>query len=316
MRRVLITGMITSLICVCLILGIDYFQRVYSTQLKIGTTYMTLNNNFYKTINDEIKKQAVIHQGVVLTRDPALSASRQVTQIHELIEEGVNVLIINPVDGHNKKIQQAMAYAKNHDVRTIVIDTPLSDSRYVDTTIVSNNYQAGVLCAKNMMKNQSSAKIFLLEHRQALSAVDRIRGFTDTIKGHKHYRIVGRRNCLGQTDLAMAETQAFLKKKIAFNTLMSLNDPATLGALAAFEERHLQHIAIYSVDGSPELKKIMSDMSVIQTIAAQSPLTMAKRAFACALQLYHHQHVKAEIVIPVTAITQHNINNQELTGWS
>ena len=49
-------------------------------------------------------------------------------------------------------------------------------------TIVSDNYKAGVLCAKEMMKQKDHANIVLLTHNAARSAVDRINGFTDTIK--------------------------------------------------------------------------------------------------------------------------------------
>ena len=63
------------------------------------------------------------------------------------------------------------------------MDAPVSKDAKVDTTIVSDNYQAGVLIANDMMKRLSSANILLLEHHNAVSAMDRIQGFLDTIKG-------------------------------------------------------------------------------------------------------------------------------------
>lgn len=315
MRKVVIKGIVISVLCVTLVFGVYLLQNQFSRPMVIGTTYMTLNNNFYKAINDEIKKRSGVNNVQVITRDPALDANLQAKQIRDLVAERVDVLIINPVDGTNQKIIDALAYAKQQGVGIIDIDTPLERTTAIHTTIVSDNYQAGVLCAQKMMKLQKSARIFLLTHVQAFSAVDRIKGFLDTIKGHQKYQVVGRRNCLGQTDLAMKETQAFIKSKVSFNTLMALNDPSALGALAAFEEAHLKQINIYSVDGSPEMKKLMMDMPTIQTIAAQSPLTMADKAFVNAQRLYEHQKTVKKIVIPVVSITQKNKNNYDVTGW-
>ncbi len=60
---------------------------------------------------------------------------------------------------------------------------------------------AGVQCAKDMMQRFDHARIALLEHSKALSAVDRINGFKDTVALNENYQIVGSEDCLGQTDL-------------------------------------------------------------------------------------------------------------------
>ena len=50
-----------------------------------------------------------------------------------------------------------------------------------ETTVVSDNYDAGVKCALDMMQRFEKARIVLLEHQNVLSAVDRINGFLDTV---------------------------------------------------------------------------------------------------------------------------------------
>ena len=75
---------------------------------KIGATYMTLNNSFYQAINEELKKATDLKGDILYTRDPALDVDKQCQQIEEFIEKKESVIVINPVDGENKKIQQAL----------------------------------------------------------------------------------------------------------------------------------------------------------------------------------------------------------------
>ena len=187
MKNRKILGIIVSaFIGVSAILGIYFYYKLVpynAHQVKIGATYMTMNNDFYKVLNNEIDKIVEENNDILYTRDPALDVNKQTQQIESFIKKGVNVIIINPVDANNHKLIKALKKAKKAGIKIVVVDSQLSDDSSVDTTIVSDNYQAGVLCAQNLMQTQSSAKILLLEHRSAVSAVDRINGFLDTIKG-------------------------------------------------------------------------------------------------------------------------------------
>ncbi len=62
------------------------------------------------------------------------------------------------------KINKSFEESEKSWIKIVVVDSQLSDDSSVDTRrIVSDNYQAGVLCAQNLMQTQSSAKILLLD---------------------------------------------------------------------------------------------------------------------------------------------------------
>lgn len=308
------------LILVVAVIYSEYlFSPALTKSLKVGTTYMTMNNEFYKVIDNEITNYVNAHSGRVYTRDPTLNVDKQVAQIDDLIKLGINVLIIDPVDGYSKKIEKAIGRAKAAHCYVIVIDTPMQNSKNVDVTIASDNYKAGVMCAKRMMKRQSSAKIFLLEHHKAISGTQRIRGFEDTIRGHKNYQVVSRADCNGQTMYALSKTRSFINKHISFDTVMALNDPSVLGALAALDEKNRSDVSLYSVDGAPDLKKILSRNKNQKTFyvatAAQSPIEMGKKAAAAAFNLIHGKKLKSNITVPVYMIDKNNIDDQSIEGW-
>ena len=76
------------LLGIILVVWISSFYMPFVKQpVKIGSTYMTLNNNFYKTINEEVKKQVSQNGDILYTRDPGLSVSKQCQQIYDFIDK-------------------------------------------------------------------------------------------------------------------------------------------------------------------------------------------------------------------------------------
>ena len=63
------------------------------------------------------------------------------------------------------------------------------------------------------MKKKKRANILLLEHYSAMSANDRIRGFTDTLF-NKNYHVVGKLNTLGQSEYAYPAVLKGQKRKL------------------------------------------------------------------------------------------------------
>lgn len=287
-----------------------------SKQVKIGATYMTMNNDFYKTLNAEIEKKTNQQGSRIYVRDPELDEDKQSQQIDYFVQERVNVIVINPVKSDSPKILTSLNKARKAAIKIIVVDAPVSKDAKVDTTIVSDNYQAGVLIAKDMMKRLSSANILLLEHHNAVSAMDRIQGFLDTIKGHPAYQVVSERETLGQTEESMPQVKKALNEGMQFNVVMSLNDRAAIGALAAIKDQGVtDKIAIYGVDGSPDIKNFLANTNDIQGTVAQSPIQMGRKVTEVIERMMKHQAYKEEYLIPVHLVNKDNIGQYTITGW-
>lgn len=311
---------IVSLILISLIAGLVYLTYTLTSvvphQLKVGTTYMTMNNAFYKSLNSEIEKEVKTKGDVLYTRDATLDIDQQCEHIYSFIRKGVNVLIINPIERNNPKLNQAIKKAKEAGMIIIVVDTQLEDDRYVDCTITSDNYQAGVLCAQEMMRRQDKGNILLLEHPEAGSAVERIQGFKDTIQTHKRYQIVDSKTCLGQTEIAMPQVEEVIKSGKHFDVVMALNDQGAIGALAAIKAQKVEHqVAVYGIDGSPNMKTLLADTNDVTATVAQSPVTIGKRAIQRAYQAATGKKVAKREFVEVELITKKNIERFSKTGW-
>ena len=287
-----------------------------SSQIKIGATYMTMNNDFYQTLNAELEKKTNQQGSRLYVRDSELDEKKQSQQIAYFIKEKVDIIVINPVKSDSPAIIKALNKAKKAGIRIIVVDAPMSKQVAVDTTIVSDNYQAGVLIAKDMMSRLSEANILLLEHQNVISAMDRLQGFLDTIKGHPSYRIVSQLETLGQTEESMPQVKNALDNGLEFNVVMALNDRAAIGALAAIKDQGVaEKIYIYGVDGSPDIKNFLANTNDIQGTVAQSPVQMGRKVAEVIEMLREKKSCDRQYLIPVRLINKDNISEYTVTGW-
>ena len=280
--------------------------------LRIGTTYMTMNNPFYSVIDEELRLVIESRGDILLTRDPALDQERQNEEIRDLLHENIDLLVLNPVD--YREIE-ALREAQKAGVPVVVIDSQVSNPDLVACTIASDNYGAGVLCAEHLMNTRDSAKVVLLEHASTKSGRDRIQGFCDTLASDVNYQIIGRADSAGQLEVAMPEMDKLLEQGIVPDAVMSLNDPSALGAMAALQEHGmLQDTAVYGVDGAPEAKSMISEGAMTAT-AAQSPIRLGQITAQTVYAILNGEDYEKEITVPVALVTRDNVNSYDMDGW-
>ena len=90
-----------------------------------------------------------------------MDEERQSQQIDGFCAQKVDVIVINPVKGDSQSILTALEKARKQGIKIIAVDTQLKNFK-PDASIVSDNYQAGVMIAKELMKRSSSARVLLL----------------------------------------------------------------------------------------------------------------------------------------------------------
>lgn len=299
---------------IAVLLGTIYssYLMPQKTHLVFGATYMTMNNPFYEVINNELKKEIEKEGDELIVRNPELDIDKQNEQIQEFISKKVDGIFVNPID--SSKLT-SLESAREAGIPIIAIDASVENKDLIDCVIESDNYDAGVLCAQNMMKRMQSANIVLLKHSTVESASSRIQGFVDTIKNFSQYKIIDSAECEGQLERAMPLMESMLKKNSNIDVVMALNDPSALGALAAIESMKRTNILVYGVDGTPDLKSLIKQSPLIAGTAAQFPLKFGKLAAKNMYYIIQGKEVSRTIEVPVSLITKDNIDSYNLKGW-
>ena len=280
---------------------------------KFGATYMTMNNPYFIALNESIREGIEANGDVLITRDPAQNQDRQNAQIKEMIDEGVTAIFLNPVDW--TEVSEALELCKEAGVAVFNVDTNVYKKDMVESIIWSDNYQAGVQCAEDMMKKKEKADILIMKHYNVQSTNERVQGFLDTIEGHDEYKIVDEITTTSEFEVAMEEMDRILDKDLKFDVVLGGNDPAALGALAGLQSNHVtEKILIYGIDGSPDAKEMIKK-GYLEGTSSQQPVKMGKKAVETAYKYLRGEPVEKDIMIDVIMITNENLNDFDIDGW-
>ncbi|MGN0356133.1 MAG: sugar ABC transporter substrate-binding protein [Muricoprocola sp.] len=278
-----------------------------------GATYMTRNNPFFDVLHEGIEEVVEGNGDILISRDPSQNQDRQNAQIQEMIEEGIQILFLNPVD--QEKVKPALEACKEAGVTVIDIDTVVENREYVTSIVETDNYKAGALCAEDMMKRKDSARIVVLDNPIQSSIVDRVRGFTDTIGDNTNYTVVYRDAAAGEFEVAAEKMNEILKQNIVFDVVLGGNDPSALGALATLQQNHKEEgILIYGIDGSPDFKAML-ELGHVTATSAQSPKSIGTVAAETAYDYLAGKEIEPYISIEPYLINQENLENYEVDAW-
>lgn len=306
----------------CIIFAIFFLEvfakRDYSVNQKknsylIGASYMTMNNEFYKILSEEISAKVEVEGDRMVLRDPALDEGRQIEQISEMLDMGIDVLVLTPVNWES--LTEVLGRAKRQGVFIVVVDTKVYDDELADCTITSDNYTAGVIVGEYFLRQRDTADVIVMTHETTKSGLDRVQGFIDTVGRREGIEIVQKIECEGQLEIAMPKLQEAIDGGAKFDTVFCLNDLASVGVVAALEEnRILDGVEVYGVDASPDSKALIKE-GMMKASAAQFPSEIGKKAADAIYKLLNGESVEKNILVPVELITQENVEEFGIDRW-
>lgn len=278
-----------------------------------GATYMTMNNSYFEVLNDNIQETIEANGDILISRDPFQDQQKQNEQIYEMLDEGIEVLFLNPVDW--KKVTPALERCKKERVPVFVVDTGVEREDLVVSTIMSDNYSAGVQCAKDMLTHKESAKIIILNHTGVVSTEQRIKGFLDTIQSHPEMEVVEQRETSPELEGAMHIMKEILNEEKTFDVVLGANDPIALGAIAAMKSRKIEEdVLVYGIDGSVDAKQMIKE-GVMHATSAQSPREIGRMAAKTAYDFLDGKKVDKNLSVPVQLITKDTLENYSSLDW-
>lgn len=293
--------------------GRDYSVNQKENAHVIGVSYMTMNNEFYAIMSEEINARIEAEGDKIILRDPALDEERQREQISEMLDAGIDLLVVTPVDWES--LTPVLQQAKEQGVFVVVLDTDVQDEDLADCTITSDNYQAGRIVGEYFKKSHDQARVVVMTHETTRSGQDRVQGFLDAVKDCRGIEIVREIECEGQLEIAMPAMEEAIEEGLEFDHVFCLNDLASVGVVAALDARGLtDRVEVYGVDGSPDAKALIREGMMTAT-AAQFPTEIGKRAADAIYELLSGGSTEKKVRIPVELITRGNVEEFGVDRW-
>jgi ribose transport system substrate-binding protein len=284
---------------------------VVVNKIRVGYAPTTMNNPFWQAVLDGVKL-VLDAQGVeIVTIDPQNDQSKMNDQIGDLIAQGIDALLIAPVDSTG--VRPALVACKEADIPVINFDTPVTDKDLVASIVASDNVNAGIVVAKDMMsKLPRGSKIAIIHFPAGQACIARYDGFIKESNGY--FNIVMTPDGRGDTGVTMPIAEDILQGTPDLKAFFAVNDPSAIGCIQAIAGRKASGILVYGVDGAPDAKKAIQAKTMTGT-SAQSPIGIGKLTAETALKVIAKQPVEKNIVVPTFIINAGNLSQYNVDGW-
>ena len=234
------------------IINVTSAKKSEGVEYVIGMSQANLYEPWRISMNEEIMEEAKKYKNVkIIYKDAAGDTNKQKNDINELVDDGVDLLIVSINDSEQLTPVVSKVYKS---IPVILLDRAVEGydyTLYIGTDNESIGRQAG-----NMVKNLVGRKQGKVIEVQGLldspPVISRSEGFRDALKGSKNIEID--RTVIGewQRDETEDKITDALKEDKDIDVIFAHNDYMALGAYKAAYNLGIKNIKIIGVDGLPD----------------------------------------------------------------
>lgn len=267
--------------------------------LTIGLSISTLNNPFFVTLSenaDAKAKELSVKTTIVDAQD---NASKQASDIEDLIQQNVDLIIINPVD--SVAVATAVESANSLNIPVITVDRS-SEGGEVVSHIASDNVAGGALAGNYITELVGEgAKVVELEGVAGSSAArDRGQGFNEAVTGILD--VVAKQTANFNRSEGLTVMENILQSNPDVTAVFAHNDEMALGAQEAISASG-KKIVVVGFDATDDAVAAVKAGSLAATVA-QKPDEIGKIAMETAVAHLNGETVEEVIPVNLELITK------------
>jgi ribose transport system substrate-binding protein len=277
-----------------LAIGLFLGGASFAQQATVGLSLSTLNNPFFVSVRDGAQQEASLYDGFeVVVTDAQNDLNNQVSDVQDLIAQGVDVLLINPVDSAG--IVPAVREANRAGIPVFAIDRAIdvSGDANVVAQIASDNVFGGRLQARFVAEaigNEGNV-VYLAGIPGTSAARDREAGFTDELAQlAPDVEIIANQPAGFDRGEGLTVMQNILQANQGqIDAVVAANDSMALGAMQAIQQAGETRpdggqIVIVGFDAIDSALDAIENGNMAATIA-QQPALMGQLGVSAARQV-------------------------------
>lgn len=270
--------------------------------ITIGYSVSTLNNPAFVFLTEEMEKNAKELGIEISVSDSQNDSSVQANAMDDFITQGVDAIIVNPVD--SAAITPSVESANAAGIPVITVDRS-SDGGEILASIVSDNVLGGELAAQYLVDTVGEGSaVAVVEGIPGASATqERTEGFTN-IADDMLDVVASQAGNFDRAD-SLTVTENILQSNPEIVAIFAQNDESALGVYEAVTAAGRDEIVIIGFDGAELALESIKDGNLDATIGQRFDL-MAELAVQAVLDYYQGKEVDQDILAPVELITQNN----------
>lgn len=295
-------------------------------QVTVGYAGPTLNNAFFVGLQKGVKNGAKQHDFKLKITNANGDAGEQFNQTQNLVNQGVDAIVLVPIDANG--IVPAVEAANNANIPVFTLDRG-SDGGKLASVVETDNVKAGKKAANYIVdllkKRNGSAKGNVVDLQGLVgttAARDREKGFQQVMKQNPDIKIVANQPADFDQEKALNVTTNILQANKDIDAIFGANDDNTIGAVRAIDGANRykppssdEHIYIVGIDGTAQALQAIRNGKQTATVS-QNPIKMAEKAMDFIDQkVVQDKKVPNNFFYPTIVIDKKNIDSQEVKDY-
>jgi ribose transport system substrate-binding protein len=268
----------------------------------LGLSLSTLNNPFFVTLRDGAQAAADAAGATLVVVDSQDDPAKEATNVEDLIQQGVSIILINPTD--SDAVVPSIQKANEAGIPVFTIDRGANGGTLV-SHIASDNVAGGMVAGKFLCDALGGqGKVVELEGIAGTSAArDRGLGFNDYMsKECSGVEIVARQTANFNRAEGLTVFENILQAQPEVNGTFAHNDEMILGAIEAAEAAGRGGIVFVGFDAVDDAIAAVDAGRLAATIA-QQPAEMGRLGVESSLVFLAGQAVDSYIPVALSLVS-------------
>ena len=239
---------------------------------EIGLSISTLNNPFFVALKEGAEEQANEMDATLTVADAQNDAAKQVNDVEDMIQKGMDLILINPTD--SEAVGAAVQAANDAGIPVITVDRN-AETGDVVAHVASDNVAGGQLAGDYMVELVGEGqKVVELEGIPGASATrDRGQGFNEAIDGK--LEVVAKQSANFDRAEGLTVMENILQDNKDIVAVFAHNDEMALGAVQALEAAGMSDVKVIGFDATDDAVKAVEGGTMAATVA-QKPAEIGK----------------------------------------
>ncbi len=276
---------------------------------RIGVSLLTREHVFYKDLEEALVDEARKHGFELLITSADFDPNRQASQIEDFIVQKVDAIVVCPVN--SASIGRSIEDANRANIPVFTADIA-SQGGEVVCHVASDNVAGGRLAGEYLAKAIGyEGKIVIIDHPEATSVLDRVKGFEEAIAKYPRIKIVAKPDGGAVRERAMQVMEDMLQAHPDIKGVFGINDDTALGALAALEAAGRDDIVLVGYDATPDAQAAILRGSPLKADVVQYPREIGRTTIQMIAKYFAGEEVPKVVPIKVGIIDREFLLKQQ-----
>ncbi|MBS6435789.1 MULTISPECIES: substrate-binding domain-containing protein [Pantoea] len=292
--------------CLLMLITLTLSSAVQAKTAQVGVALANFDLNFVSILRTQMMHELDVQGMKGQFSDAKGDVALQVQQVDDFINQGVDAIILNPVD--TQGVLPMINAAKNAGIPLIFVnrkpevpltgamayvgsDSALSGKMQIEALAKLMNYRGNIAILMGALSNE--------EARERTRAVEAF------VAQHNEMKVVEKQTAKWQRNEAVDVVSAWVLNGTPVNAIVANNDEMAIGAIMALNQARKKNVLVAGIDGTPDGLQFIKNGEMAVTVF-QDARAQATGAVKVASQLLNKQKTENYHWIPYQTVTKEN----------